>query len=612
MSDPIDGLQCRLVLSDDDFVLRNHSVHGVSVLPGVTYLDVVIRLLHAAGIDRTDVVIENVIFAEAITTSAESDRELRCTVRASGADRYEVAIDSRWLRGGQPAGDWIANFTGEIAFRAGPEPPPLDLDDLKRRAESRSDLAELYQRACRENIVHGPAMRCTGDIWRGAADDPYLLAQLRLECSMPDIDQEFVLHPALLDASTLAGFAQTEVSGDHPFIPMFVRSFRALRSLPDPVYVHCPRPERLAQSGDVITSDYGLYDGQGRFLAGFTELTCKLIRHPGLITRALPDAGQGQPAASAAVAEMPPEMAGTAEPARPGPGGLLAALRETVADALHRDCGEVSLDVGFYDLGMDSLGVLNLGRRLEELVGEPLYPTLLFEYSTIERLAGYLERTYPAAVAAADSAEPPHHAGRPPAAPASGTRIPEPEPELTLSLRADTWIAEEGPVRPPSALAVVGNAAAQWAAGQPAGDTVRILPPEQAAAHEDILVVHDAGAEPVAACAALTRLAAAAVDRPPGLRASRSPVLASPARCCRPRSPRCAGPSPRKRRCLPAGSRPAPPIRRPGSPPRWLTPRQRASCISMAARAVADGSSAGGGRFLRAALTARSVELVST
>ena len=467
-------------------MLRNHSVHGVSVLPGVTYLDIVLRLLRAARVDRADAVIENVVFAEAITTSADADREVRCTVRAADADRYTLAIDSRWSRHGRSAGDWIANFTGQLSYRAEPEPQAPDLDDLKRRAARHCDLEELYRRARRENIVHGPAMRCTGDIWRGPADDPYLLALLRLERGQPEIDQRFRLHPALLDASTLAGFAQTEVSGDHPFIPMFVRSFRAPRPLTGSAYVYCPRPERLAESGDVITSDYRLHDEQGRFLAGFTELTCKLIRHPGLITRIAPDAR-----------DQAPDV-------------LLDALRRLVASALRRQPAEVPVDVGFYDLGMDSLGVLALGRQLEDLVGESLYPTLLFEYGTIERLAGYLGGNYTIDVPAAAAVPP-------------GTAAPDIAPELALSLRADMWTAEEGPVQPPSVLAVAGDAAAWWPAGQPTRPAVRILPVEQAASHQDILIVHDANAEPVAACAALTRLAAAAVDRP-GARPARITV----------------------------------------------------------------------------------------
>ena len=188
-----------------------------------------------------------------------------------------------------------------------------------------------------------------------------------------------------------------------------------------------------------------------------------------------------------------------------------------VARALPQPPGEIPVDVGFYDLGMDSLGVLNLGRQVEELVGETLYPTLLFEYSTIERLAGYLERTYTLDIAAADAPEQPHATGPadrasdgPPTAPAASDAAPE----LMLSLRADMWAAEDGPVRPPSVLAVLDNTGAHWAAGQPPGNDVRVLPLEQAATHEDILVVHDPTAEPVEACAALTRLAAAAVDRP--------------------------------------------------------------------------------------------------
>ncbi|XOS93726.1 phosphopantetheine-binding protein [Brevibacillus laterosporus] len=50
----------------------------------------------------------------------------------------------------------------------------------------------------------------------------------------------------------------------------------------------------------------------------------------------------------------------------------------------------VQTNTGFYELGLDSTQLLALVKVLESQVKTALYPTLLFEYSTVESLSQYL------------------------------------------------------------------------------------------------------------------------------------------------------------------------------------------------------------------------------
>ncbi|HEY6795203.1 MAG TPA: polyketide synthase dehydratase domain-containing protein, partial [Kineosporiaceae bacterium] len=406
------GLECRLTLTDGDFIMRNHRVHGVSVLPGVTFLDIVYRALAASGRDHARAVVRDIRFAEAVVTSEGFDREIRVVMPDDVDGVQPLVVDSRWTRDGEPCSGWHRNLTAELVYRD-PEPhSPLDLAGRAARAAVRGDLAELYARARREEIVHGAAMRCTGRVLRGGPDDPFLLAELRLEHPGAGHEQRFHLHPAKMDASTLAGFAQTAVSGDHPFIPLSIREFRAVAPLVGTCWVYAQRPEVLSASGEVLTSDYTLHDDDGRLLARFTGISCKRIRFPGLITRLLaevapehaaPPVAVAAPVAAAPVTAAPVTAApvAAAPVAAPVPTGtvtgdaLVAHLRGVVGAMLGRGAAQVPSGTGFYDLGLDSLAILQIGRDLEVLTGSALYPTLLFEYSTIDRLARHLATTYP-------------------------------------------------------------------------------------------------------------------------------------------------------------------------------------------------------------------------
>jgi acyl transferase domain-containing protein/SAM-dependent methyltransferase/acyl carrier protein len=66
-------------------------------------------------------------------------------------------------------------------------------------------------------------------------------------------------------------------------------------------------------------------------------------------------------------------------------------VRIEVARVLGLDSAQAVPDeVGFFDIGMDSLTAVELRNRLLSVVGEPLPSTLLFKYSTVQALVGFL------------------------------------------------------------------------------------------------------------------------------------------------------------------------------------------------------------------------------
>ncbi|WP_431874894.1 SDR family NAD(P)-dependent oxidoreductase [Micromonospora marina] len=516
-------VQSRFRLTHDDFVMRNHRLHEVSVLPGVVFFDLVYRTAVAAGWDHRRLCLRDTVLAEAIVTTDGFDREVVLTIGEPQDAGRPFTVRSRWLRGDDPVSGWHDNAHGLICVTDEPVPPPLDLAGLRAAADRHEDVDVLYRRAVREHIRHGPAMRCHGTLHIGGGA---LLADLTREQHPGATAAGFHLHPASLDASTLAGFGQVEMPTDDPFVPMFVKEFRAPEPLPPVCHVHVPRPERLAPSGDVITTDYTIRDADGRFLAGFTGLTCKRIRDSGLVRRLLadvsPDAAPVRPA---------PEATPTGQPAASSPGaanGFTDTLRAAVADMLGRPAAEVPTGTGFYDLGFDSVALLRLTERVEHLVGRKLYPTLLFEHTTIDALAAHLS-TGPAPAVPQSSDAP--VAGAAPAA-----------PESAVLVFVDAWVPAD-PAPPstgtPEALVVGGALPAGLTAAHvdsvdrlgdagelppavvlltddPAADLWRAATALVDAGPRDLLVVHVG--EPTAEQAATAALARTVTAEIPGLR----------------------------------------------------------------------------------------------
>nr|BFE59933.1 hypothetical protein GCM10020063_044590 [Dactylosporangium thailandense] len=371
MDDP--QIECRLELSDTDFIMSNHRVHGVSVLPGVTFLDILMRVLAAQGLDTERAELRRILFPEPVVTAEGAPRELRLCVGAPGpGGGRPVTAQSRWA--GRPeAPPWRENMRAELVFADAPAAAPLDLAALRAGVRRSYPIAELYARARAEDIRHGPAMTCHGDLHIG---DGYLLAELDLDPAAPPEDA-FHLHPAKLDAATIAAYGQTEAVSRDPFIPMYLDRFRAPRPLRGTTLLYAPRVETLAASADVIDNDYGLYDAAGTLLAEFGKLTCKRIRHAGLISRLLADVP------SAPAARL---LHSGADAVR----AFAGHLRALVGERLGRAAADVPVDAGFYELGLDSVAMLDISRELEPVAATALYPTLLFEHTDIAALAEHL------------------------------------------------------------------------------------------------------------------------------------------------------------------------------------------------------------------------------
>ncbi|MGJ3562189.1 acyl carrier protein [Streptomyces sp. INA 01156] len=73
------------------------------------------------------------------------------------------------------------------------------------------------------------------------------------------------------------------------------------------------------------------------------------------------------------------------------PSDTAVVLRELLAQSLGLPASAVDDDTPFLRLGLDSLGAVDLVKRLERRLGRHLPTTLFFEYRTVRELAAHLE-----------------------------------------------------------------------------------------------------------------------------------------------------------------------------------------------------------------------------
>lgn len=68
-------------------------------------------------------------------------------------------------------------------------------------------------------------------------------------------------------------------------------------------------------------------------------------------------------------------------------------IAELVASAVDLEPGAIDVEARFDRYGIDSAVAIGLTDELEQGLGVPLNPTLLYDYPTIRKLSGFLTRT---------------------------------------------------------------------------------------------------------------------------------------------------------------------------------------------------------------------------
>ncbi|WP_063050878.1 thioester reductase domain-containing protein [Nocardia arthritidis] len=407
-------------LRAEDPVVRDHRVHGVRILPGVVYLDMILRAAMAAGYRPGDLTIREALFQRPVALG--DDGAVRIAFRVD-RPTGRIAIDVQRLdAAGLPAGpsEPVAECVVLLADSA-VEPPGIDVAGFRASAQARG-MAEMYAQSGSRGIEHRDFMRATGHFDRR---DDLVTATLGLGPEAAAHLPGFLLHPTFLDASTIVPFIDPHrlgVDDDSAFIPIYFGDVRAWRATPEEVFVRAT-VRGGGHRGDLLEAEVAVYDRDGSPVVGY-RLTSKRVRGSADIQRLLTQPESTFP---------PRQTASTHVPVASGdPRAVITAdLAALIASELGADPAGIATDVGFYELGLDSGRLLRLTAELEARVGEPLYPTLLFEYQTIEALAGHLAGTV-------GTNYRPHDAT---AHPAPGTAFDEPIVTATESV-ADVRTAE--------------------------------------------------------------------------------------------------------------------------------------------------------------------------
>jgi acyl transferase domain-containing protein/acyl carrier protein len=400
------------VIHHDNYIMRDHRVHGVRILPGVVFLDMIYRFA-GKHLGKTDLQIENILYHSPVVTSEEHDQRVYVCFENKSETSWKVTVSGQKIKGDvildqQRVRHAECSLTSP---RTAPSRPTLDIDAFIEQAEKVWDMDDVYSMVRSVEIAHGEFMKALGKMYhKGNA----ALAVLQLSELAEGVRDRFIAHPVFLDASTSLQFSfrlnepEEQRKDVTPYIPFSVRRFCVYSPLPAKVYVYSEKFEADPDGPnppDLVHTDIRIFDETGNLLAVFEKVTGKRIRQPELI-KGLVNSEEGKvqvndtPISASKnnnLTNPRPEKTDVKTPVRKKTGSqevskeaIRRYMQEQTAALLEKHTSEIQHDVPFYDLGLDSGYLLRLTKILESHCGHEFYPTFLFEYKTISEVSDYL------------------------------------------------------------------------------------------------------------------------------------------------------------------------------------------------------------------------------
>jgi enoyl-CoA hydratase/carnithine racemase/NAD(P)-dependent dehydrogenase (short-subunit alcohol dehydrogenase family)/SAM-dependent methyltransferase len=380
-------IQTKVMVRNTDPLVREHRLGEIHILPGVSMLDIVYKTLASAGCTAEAFLLRKILFQEPVVTNEGTDRRLTVTIElATGTGKVRIS-SLPWKGSEALSQNATMHMTCDLAPMKGQPSPAL----LTFGTDDGEDLEVCYQITRGVGIYHDSFMKCMGHVTQLPSGD--ILGRVSLGTRAAARTHDFLLHPVLLDCSTIVPLYRLRNHFEDVtlFIPFAIEEFWGLPLTGTrEVLIRVEPANTEIAERQILEHSFGLYDIEGAPLAYFKNFAVKRVRSLEHM-RLLIEGGISAPAIGQPVRTPVPVVA---TPTVRNEDPLVALISTLIGQ--HADILLARSDFGraFFDLGLDSLALLEISESLEKSLGVQLYPTLLFEHSNVDMLADYLRKNF--------------------------------------------------------------------------------------------------------------------------------------------------------------------------------------------------------------------------
>lgn len=261
-----------------EFFLKDHVVRGKKVLPGVATLEMARAAVEAAvapenGKDSR-ITLRNVVWARPITvTDSPVKVNIRLYTEDNGGILYQIYSNNEEENSAD-----IIYSQGSITISRKSDQPELDLEALKTSLSKVAITHEqLYMAYGSMGIDYGPGHKGVQEIRTGEGK---VLAKISLSGFATDIQEQFVLHPGMLDSALQASLGLRIKSMEELpelALPFALKEIEITGSCSSEMWALVSYTEGSKAGDEIEKLDVDLIDDNGKICARLKALSTKVL-----------------------------------------------------------------------------------------------------------------------------------------------------------------------------------------------------------------------------------------------------------------------------------------------------------------------------------------------
>jgi acyl transferase domain-containing protein len=374
----------------------DHRVLGSTVFPGAAYLEMAARgFAAAAGHDWLPVVMRDVTFERPLLLTYGATKRVSITLEMlpQGRTREAEFVIASLADGGTDI-----CCRGRIA-RAGQDIEVFPIENAQGRMSSQLRIGQFYGDLRKKGLEYGADFSNVRELWLGDPDSGEALGHIIATASDTGEDPHPFQSAVLLDTCMQVFDAglRTFIPAGYPgaFVPVSIQAVTLRRPLPvqcwSLVAVRVNRDGRAASariqimshSGEVLAKMDGLELRQKSELAGSAGEPVARADGASHNINGAPES-RGQLVARLRGSPHEKRIAALAT-------WLVAEIRDVLGQAAEEiDFDSIDPSCALLEIGLDSLAVTELQRRIQEKLEFRFQPMQGLDYQSIESLAEYL------------------------------------------------------------------------------------------------------------------------------------------------------------------------------------------------------------------------------
>jgi len=243
--------------------LVDHRIEGLVILPGAAYIEIGLAI-HKETDEKKACALEGIELHRALVIDANDEPVLHLSYDKK---THEYAVHSRTR---DDKSNWTLHATGSLSLLQISGADQLNLDAIRERCQASVESDTLYAQLHEIGLQYGPYFRGIRHLWKGKDE---VLAQIEGHQALSSDDDNYLLHPTLLDASfqSLIAILDDNVA---PYVPVSICQLRFHAS----PKTHCWSYGRLTKrSAGFIEADITLCDDDGKVLVEVNDLRCQAL-----------------------------------------------------------------------------------------------------------------------------------------------------------------------------------------------------------------------------------------------------------------------------------------------------------------------------------------------